>query len=149
MAEPIRDIAPERLIEEAAKRLKALEGMGPPAWSSFAKTGVSRERPPQQNDWWWIRSASVLRKFYTGEDMGVSRLRRVYSGRKRRGHKPEHRYSASGAVIRKIVQQLEGAGFLRPVKGRGRLITLKGRAFLREAAEAARAGQAGGKGASA
>lgn len=137
----IRDIPQEKLIEEAARRLQAMEEMKPPAWAGFVKTGVSRERPPQQKDWWWTRSASILRKFYTGKDMGVSKLRKAYSGRKRRGHKPEHTYKASGAVIRKIMQQLESAGLLKTIKGRGRLITAKGRAFLRESAGTIRNGE--------
>lgn len=141
MTVSIRDVPPERLIEEAAKKLQAMEEMKPPAWSSFVKTGVSRERPPQQKDWWWTRAASILRKFYSGKDMGVSNLRKAYSGRKRRGHKPEHRYKASGAIIRKILQQLESAGFLKTMKGKGRLITPKGKAFLREAAGAAGKGE--------
>lgn len=133
---PVGEIPKERLIEEAARRLKALDEMKPPAWAGFVKTGVSRERPPQQRDWWWTRSAAMLRKFCTGREMGVSKLRKAYSGRKGRGHKPEHKYKASGAVTRKILQQLEAAGLLKSMKGRGRMITQKGRAFLKGAAEA-------------
>lgn len=139
----VRERPPERLIEEAAKRLQGMGEIKPPAWAGFVKTGVSRERPPQRKDWWWIRSASILRKFYSGKGMGVSELRGVYSGRKGRGHKPEHRYRASGAIIRKILQQLESAGLLKGLKGKGRVITPKGRAFLKEAAEAAAKGANG------
>lgn len=130
----VRDVSPERLIEEAARKLRAMEELRPPEWAKFVKTGVSRERPPQQRDWWWTRAAAMLRKFYTGREMGVSRLRSAYSGRKGRGHKPEHRYRASGAVTRKILQQLEKAGLLKTVKGKGRRITQKGKVFLKEAA---------------
>jgi len=130
----ISDTAPEKVIAGAAGKLKEMDEFKPPEWASFAKTGVSRERPPQQKGWWWTRAASTLRKFYLSNEMGVSKLRKAYSGNKNRGHKPEHHFKASGAVTRKIIQQLESAGFLKTVKGRGRLITLKGRAFLKEAA---------------
>jgi small subunit ribosomal protein S19e len=133
----MKDIPQDKVIKETARRLQSMEEMKPPAWSSFVKTGVSRERPPQQKDWWHTRAASILRKLYSGDQAGVSKLTKVYSGRKRRGHKPKHRYKASGAVIRKMLQQLEAAGLLKTVKGKGRLITQKGKAFLREAAEAA------------
>lgn len=137
----IRGTAPEKLIAETARRLKEMEEMKPPDWAGFVKTGVSRERPPQQRDWWWTRSASTLRKFHLGREMGVSKLRKAYSGRKNRGHKPEHHFKASGTVTRRVIQQLENAGFLKTVKGRGRLITLKGRTLMREAAEAAGKGE--------
>ena len=129
-----KNVAPDELITEAAKRLEKVGELKPPEWAKFVKTGVCRERPPAQKNWWYIRSASILRKLSLGESVGVSRLRRVYGGRKRRGHKPEHKYPASGAIIRKILQQLERAGFVRTEKGKGRMITAKGRSFLKEVA---------------
>ncbi|MEA2004384.1 MAG: 40S ribosomal protein S19, partial [archaeon] len=57
------------------------------------------------------------------------RLRTVYGGRKNKGYKPEKRRNASGNIIRKCIQQLEKAGFVKIVpKGRG--ITPKGQKFL-------------------
>jgi small subunit ribosomal protein S19e len=75
----------------------------------------------------------VLRKISITDSMGVSRLRGEYGGRKNRGHKPEHKFKGSGSVIRKVVQQLEAAGFVRKEKNKGRVVTDKGRAFLSEA----------------
>ena len=121
---------PEELIKNAAERMKKIEEIKPPEWSGFVKTGVHKERPPQQEDWWYIRSASVLRKIYI-EKSGVSKLRKIYGGRKNKGHKPEHKYKASGAIIRKILQQLEAADFVKKdEKKKGRIITKKGKDFL-------------------
>jgi small subunit ribosomal protein S19e len=131
-----RDVDPEKLILSAAAEMGKMEEFRPPAWSSFAKTGVSRQRPPEQDNWWQIRAAAILRKLYMNEGMGVSRLRVAYGGRKNRGHKPEHSYKASGSVIRKALQQLEKAGFVKAEKGRGRVITSKGRKFLNHLAGA-------------
>ena len=97
---------------------------------------MSRERHPQQPDWWYIRSASLLRTLALG-NAGVSRLRTRYGGRKNRGHKPEHKFKASGAVIRTALQQLEAAGLVKTEKGKGRLLTPKGASFLSKAAKAA------------
>lgn len=112
----------------------------PPVWSSFVKTGVNRQRPPTQENWWFLRTASILRKTYAEPGIGVSRLRKVYGGRKNRGHKPEHTFRASGAIIRRMMKQLETAGFLIPVKsdkGRiaKRILTKKGIEFLNQAAD--------------
>ncbi|MBI4019795.1 MAG: 40S ribosomal protein S19, partial [Candidatus Aenigmarchaeota archaeon] len=96
----------------------------------FVKTGVSRERPPTQANWWWIRAAALLRRVYLDQQIGVSHLRKKFGGRKNRGHKPEHKYPASGKIIRKILQQLEAAGYVKAEKGKGRSITPKGQQFL-------------------
>ena len=130
----VMDADPNELIEKAAGELEKMEELKPPEWSKFAKTGVHKERPPTQENWWWLRSASVLRRVYM-QGSGVSRLRKVYGGRQRRGHKPEHKYRASGAVIRKVLQQLEAAGFVKKDKKKGRVITPKGQSFLNRVAK--------------
>ena len=132
----VKDIDPNRLIAAAASELAKRKELTPPTWAAYAKTGVSRERPPQQQDWWFIRGASILRKL-DDQTLGVSRLRKIYGGRKNRGHKPEHRYPGSGAVVRNLLKQLEAAGFVKTEKGKGRTITKEGKAFLRTAAKQA------------
>ena len=135
----VKDVAAQELIEKVAVRLEKMEELKPPDWAGLVKTGVSRERSPSQRNWWWIRAASILRKVYLGQKIGVSKLRKVYGGRKNRGHKPEHKYKASGTVIRKILQQLETAGLVEKGKDKekpaGRVITQKGRSFLNETAK--------------
>ena len=125
-----KDVPHEALIMKAAEELQKIEGIKPPEFASYAKTGVHKERPPTQENWWYIRSAAVLRKIYLGNSMGVERLRKVYGGRKNLGHRPEHKRPASGAVIRKVLQQLETAGFVKTEKGKGRVITPKGQSFI-------------------
>ena len=132
-----QDVNQQALVAQAAKELEKLKELTPPAWASFVKTGVSRERPPTQPDWWWIRSASVLRRLSEGQPLGVSRLRRAYGGRKNRGHKPEHKFKGSGSVIRTALQQLEAAGLVKAEKGKGRFLTPKGASFLAKAAKTA------------
>ena len=131
----MKQMPADNLIEETAKRLEKMEEMKPPEWAKFVKTGVCKERPPTRDDWWFIRSASILRKLSLDESFGVSRLRKVYGSRKRRGHKPEHKYPASGAILRRIFQQLEKAGLVKNEKGKGRSITAKGKLFLKEIAK--------------
>ncbi len=131
----IKEMEAGELIEKLSHELEKLEEMKPPEWARFVKTGVCMERPPTQKNWWYVRSASILRKLYLESPTGVARLRRVYGHRKRRGHKPEHRYPASGSVIREILQQLEKAGFVKTEKRKGRTLTEKGKALLKEAAK--------------
>ena len=132
----IAEVSANELIDNASKKMEKMEEFKPPVWSTIVKTGVNKERTPQQDNWWWVRSASILRKVYLEQTLGVSKLRKAYGGRKNRGHKPEHKYKASGAVIRRMLQQLETAGFVKTEKGKGRKITAKGSAFLKECANA-------------
>ncbi len=117
-----------RLVEELAREFKKSQIVKPPEWVSVVKTGVHKERIPDQADWWYYRAASILRQVYL-HPVGVSRLRKKYGGRKNRGHAPERFYPASGNIIRKCLQQLENAGLVK--KGRkGREITPEGMKLL-------------------
>ena len=136
----LREVPIDKLIGELAAKLEKVPELKPPAWAPFVKTGVSRERPPAQKNWWYIRSASILRKMYLNPGVGVNRLRRVYGGKKNRGHQPERVFKGSGSIIRKSMQQLEIAGFLKSEKnekGRTvkRVLTEKGREFLEQSAK--------------
>ncbi|QQG40049.1 MAG: 30S ribosomal protein S19e [Candidatus Aenigmatarchaeota archaeon] len=121
---------PQRLVDAAKEELKNVAAVKPPAWSAYVKTGVSRERPPQQIDWWYSRAASVLRKIYIEGPVGTQRLRNVYGGRKNRGARPEHFYKGSGSSVRKILQQLETAGLVKKEGTKGRVVTPQGKKML-------------------
>jgi small subunit ribosomal protein S19e len=119
--------------QKLAAALKAKEEFKMPDWALFVKTGVSRIRPPADNEYWYPRAASILRQIYLNGIVGVNRLRTKYGSKKIRGAKPEMFMKASGKIIRTILQQAEKAGFLEQVKeGRrfGRRLTKSGKNFL-------------------
>ena len=124
------DVPADLLIKRVAEKLKKMPEIKPPPWAVFVKTGVHKERPPEDEDWWYVRCAAILRKIYTKGPLGIERLRKMYGGRKNMGTMPEHFRKGSGSVIRKALQQLEAAGLLKKVEGRGREITPKGRSLL-------------------
>ena len=124
-----REVAADKLIEKLKEELKKIKEISPPDWSKFVKSGVHKERYPEQEDFWYIRAASILRRIYLDGPIGTERLRTYYGGRKRRGHKPAHFRKASGNIIRKILQQLEKAGLVEKTK-KGRKITNKGQSLL-------------------
>lgn len=123
------DVPAHKLIARTAAKLKEIPEVKPPAWLKFVKSGVHAERAPQQKDFWFIRCASLLRKLYLNEPVGVRRLRVAYGGRKKRGVKRERFARAGGNIIRKALQQMEAVGFVEKRKG-GRALSKKGRAFL-------------------
>ncbi|MEM2192210.1 MAG: 30S ribosomal protein S19e [Candidatus Hadarchaeales archaeon] len=129
----ISEVPVADLLQRLKEELKKMEELTPPPWSYFVKTGVSRERPPEQLDWWHMRAASILRRIYVDGPVGVSRLRTYYGGRQNRGQPPEHFRKGSGKIIRTILQQLEKAGLVKKEKS-GRKITKKGISLLEKVA---------------
>lgn len=125
----VYDVPADILISRVAEKLKEMEEFKPPEWAYYVKTGVHKERSPDQNDWWYYRVSSIFRKVYTDGPVGIERLRTAYGGRKNRGVKPEKFRKGSGSIVRKALQQLESAGFVRKTE-EGRVVTPKGRSFL-------------------
>lgn len=132
------DVPQQALVISLAKQLQTAKELEPPVWAQFVKTGVSRQRPPTQDDWWHTRAASVLRKVGDLGPIGTEKLRRKYGGRQNRGYKPEAFKTGSANIIRTILQQLETAGLVAQVDkdGRkGRVLTPKGHSLLDKAAK--------------
>jgi small subunit ribosomal protein S19e len=119
-------------IKKLADHLKKDESIKQPEWSSFIKTGVNAERPPVQKDWWYLRSAAILRRIYLRGPVGTQRLRTVFGSRKRRGHKPAHHRKAGGKIIRTMLQQLEKSGYIQQIERpkKGRVVTPKGQKLI-------------------
>ena len=130
------DVPADDLIREAADRLE--DRIEQPDWINYAKTGSNRELPPQQDDFWYVRAASLLRKLATDSPVGVDRLSSEYGGRKR----GSNRYRVAKAkndtgsknIIRTILQQLEEEGLVETAQGEGRRLTADGRSFLDDVA---------------
>jgi len=124
----VYDVKAQPLIERIAEELE--EEIEMPDWAAYVKTGVNNEKSPEQDNWYQIRSAAILRQIYTNGPVGVSRLRTRYGDRRNNGHGPEHHAKASGKVIRTILQQLEENGYVETEEGEGRKITKKGKSLL-------------------
>ena len=123
------DLPASDLIDAVAKELKKNEKITPPNWMAFAKSGAHVERPPQDEDFWYIRGASMLRKIYVTGNLGTQRLRTEFGGKRNRGAKPGQHRKAGGSIIRKLLQQLEAAGYIRKMKT-GRVIAPAGQKLL-------------------
>jgi small subunit ribosomal protein S19e len=123
------DIPANTLIAKVAEELKNESKIKAPAWSEYVKTGVHKQMPPENPDWWYVRSAAVLRRIYVDGPIGVERMRSVYGGTQDRGSKPSHFRKGSGSIARKVMQQLEAAGHIEKVSG-GRRVSAQGRKFL-------------------
>ena len=78
----VYDAPADELIAAVAERLAEREAVEPPEWASVAKTGAGRELPPEQEDFWYRRAASLLRKVSVDGPVGVGALRTEYGGTK-------------------------------------------------------------------
>lgn len=127
------DVEQSKLVNELAAELKRQNVVVPPDWAAFVKTGHHRERPPVDENWWYVRAASILRAIYLRGPIGTEKLRVKFGGRKNRGVAPDKFYAAGGNHIRKIMQQLEMAKLIQQAeKGahKGRVITPLGRKLI-------------------
>ncbi|MBD3397861.1 30S ribosomal protein S19e [Candidatus Micrarchaeota archaeon] len=128
----VYDADANALIEKTAGKLKKM-GIKKPEFVGLVKSGAHTERPPQSEDFWYTRCASLLRQAYVNSNVGVQRMRRHYGGKKNRGVKPEKHVPAGGSTVRKAFQAMEEAGLME--KGpTGRKLTAKGMSLLDSAA---------------
>jgi small subunit ribosomal protein S19e len=124
------DVPPSALLPRLATELRTRGSVAPPPWAQFVKTGVHKQQAPTQVDWWYLRSASVLRKIYVHGDIGIERLSSEYGGKRDRGSAPYHARSGSRSVLREIVHQLEKSGLVQRYKTKGRRVTAEGAKLL-------------------
>lgn len=124
------DLPPDALLPQLASELKTRQAVAPPPWATFVKTGVHKQRAPVQADWWYLRSASVLRKIYLHGHVGIARLSADYGGKRDRGSAPYHARTGSRSVLREIVHQLEKSGLVQPYKTQGRRLSPAGEKLL-------------------
>ncbi|NCA73990.1 MAG: 30S ribosomal protein S19e [Gammaproteobacteria bacterium] len=131
----VYDVPAEKLILKAAEKLKGNDKISPPEWAEYVKTGRHTEKAPMQEDWWYTRSASILRKLYVKGPMGSSRLAAEYGGFSDKGSMPNGAVKGSRNIARKCMMQLEAAGLLVSKDKQGRAISPAGQSLLDNAAK--------------
>ncbi|MEM3791443.1 MAG: 40S ribosomal protein S19 [Candidatus Micrarchaeaceae archaeon] len=121
------------LVKRIAEMLKELK-VPKPDYVGMVKTGMSRERVPSQEDFWYLRCASILRQTFKNKQIGISRLRNKYGGRKGHRVRRHHRYRSGGSIIKDAFDALENLGFVKKTE-KGRVLTPKGQSFIENAAK--------------
>ena len=132
----VYDVPTEKLILKVSEKLKENDKIVPPEWAEFAKTGIHTERAPVQQDWWYTRAASIMRKLYVKGPMGTSKLAGEYGGFNDRGCKPNKAVKGSRNIVRKCLIQLQDAGLLEATQDKqGRKISPAGQKLLDNSAK--------------
>ena len=106
------DVPADLVIDELSKRLASVDEISAPEWANIVKTGTHRERTPVQDDWWFIRSAAVLRKVGKLGPIGANHMAQQFGGPKDRGVKSNRAVSGSRSIARNVLQQLSSAGLV-------------------------------------
>ena len=61
---PVYELNAHEYNLKLAEALKKIPEFKQPEWMDFVKTGVAKQRPPQEVDFWYKRAASILRQIY-------------------------------------------------------------------------------------
>merc|ERR1711904_350009 len=128
----VKDVPADEFIKAAAEFLKRQPKFDVPKYHDIVKTGVIKELAPYDEDWFFIRAASIARKVYLLKGTGVGALKKWYGGSDgtHRGTKKAHFQTASGAIIRRAMHELEKLEMMEKTGDGGREITSKGRAEM-------------------
>ncbi|XP_054159909.1 40S ribosomal protein S19-like [Oppia nitens] len=115
----VKDVDQSEFVKSLAAFLKKSGKLKVPDWVDLVKTGVFKELAPFDEDWYYIRCASVARHIYLRSPVGVGSLTKIYGGRYRRGVRPSHYCRGSTNVARKALQSLEGVKWVEKDENTG------------------------------
>lgn len=128
----VRDVPADLLIEKLKEELSKNKNIKIPEWTEFLKSGSHREKSWYQEDWYFRRLASTLRKVYLRGNIGIQRLSEEYGGRKDNGSKPYHPVAGSRSIVRNMLKELEKLDLVEK-KDTGRSVSPKGVSLLQKA----------------
>jgi len=127
----VKDVDQHEFVRQVAAFLKKSNKVKVPEWADLVKLGKYKELAPIDPDWYYVRTASVVRHLYFRSPAGVGAFTKVYGGRKSNGTTPSHFCRGSSSVIRKALQTLEAIKWVEKGEdGKGRQLSKQGRKDL-------------------
>jgi small subunit ribosomal protein S19e len=123
----LRDVPANKWVKTMAAHLKQEGKLVVPKITELVKTSHGRERAPQNDDWFYIRCAAVLRRVYLRPGTGCGGLGKAFANKKNNGSAPEHTVKASRGALQWACQALQKINLVKPGKIKGRVITKEGR----------------------
>uniref|UniRef100_A0A1I8GDP5 Small ribosomal subunit protein eS19 n=2 Tax=Macrostomum lignano TaxID=282301 RepID=A0A1I8GDP5_9PLAT len=126
----VKSVSQQKLVRALAAYLKKTGKLAVPEWADVVKLSAANELAPADSDWFFVRSASLLRHLYVRAPVGVGALTKVYGKVRRRGHRPNHSSRCYRGPLRKSLQGLESMGLVAKDEAGGRQLTSQGRRDL-------------------
>jgi len=74
----VKDVPAPHFISALAEHFKKSDKLELPPWHDIVKTGVHKDLPPNDPDWYYTRAASILRKLFLRPGVGVGDLANIY-----------------------------------------------------------------------
>merc|ERR1712025_10464 len=84
----VKDVDQQEFVAAFAAFLKKSGKIKVPAWADQVKTATYKQLSPYDQDWYYIRCASLARHLYMRGNAGVGAFRRVYGGSQDNGFAP-------------------------------------------------------------
>merc|ERR1712131_238346 len=103
----VKDVNQSDFVVAFAAFLKKSGKISVPKWADFAKTQTQKQLAPADDDWFYIRTASIARQLYIKCTVGVGRFAVIYGGTVNRGCRPCHTRKGNGHIARYALQELE------------------------------------------
>merc|ERR1712167_146100 len=104
----VKDVSAHEFVVAYGQYLKRTGKIEVPKWADLVKTGTLKELAPYDPDWFYYRTASIARKVYLRNGLGVG----------------------SGSIARAALQQLEQLKVVENTVTGGRKITKVGQQDL-------------------
>ncbi len=130
----VKEVPADLLLNKLASEFKEKD-VKMPEWVNYLKDGIGKEKSWVQDDWYYTRMASIMRKVALNSSIGISRLSQEYGSRQDRGTKRYHPVEGSRYIVRNILQALEKLGYLKNDTKIGRSLTPAGQSLVDKAAK--------------
>ena len=110
----VLDVPSSQFINALATFFKEKNIIKMPKYALLVKTSKSNDCEPINPDYIYYRAAAICRKLYLtkSKNLGVGSLRSMFSKKQRRGSQPPRTFIAGGKIIRDLVIQLKGKGYI-------------------------------------
>jgi len=126
----VKDVDQQKFVTGFADFLKKSGKMAVPEWADLIKLSRANEQGPTNDDWYFVRAASVARHLYIRAPAGVGSFTKIYGSRKRNGSAPSHWTRSYQSVSRRVLQSLESMNLVEKDPNGGRRLTSQGRRDL-------------------
>merc|ERR1712132_11058 len=120
----VKDVPADDFIKACADFLKRQPKFDVPKYHDIVKTGTFKELAPYDEDWFYVRAASVARKVYLRKGTGVGALKKWYGG------SSGTHVGTCKAHFGKARHELEKLEMMEHLGDGGRMISSKGRAEM-------------------
>ncbi|AAT42788.1 30S ribosomal protein S19e [Picrophilus oshimae] len=128
----VKKVPADLLINDVASKLKSMN-IEQPEWVSYLKDGMGKQKSWDQEDWYYTRLASMMRKLYLYGNLGIMHMSEEYGGKVDRGTKRYHPAAGSRYIVRQLFKKLEELGLVKKEKT-GRVLSPQGRSMLDKSA---------------